>query len=130
MQNKLVTLCESLLAAKAIEASANEDRIEIEQSILAIVGTPDEGTETHDAGTAFKVKVEQRIIRKVDPRAWSLVCDQIPEQLRPIRITEKYDVDAAGVRWLRDNEKGYYKLACSAIEEKPSKPSVKVEVVS
>jgi hypothetical protein len=125
--NKLAPLCEQLLAAKATEAKANEDRIAIEAKILAIVGIPDEGSETHEA-PGFKIKAEQKIIRKLDAKAYSLIVDQIPEQLRPVKIVEEYRVDATGVKWLRDNEKGYYKLMCSCMTEKMAKPSVKIEV--
>ena len=57
-----------------------------------------------------------------------MVVDQIPETLRPVTIVEEYKIEAKGVRWLKDNEPGYYKLLCSAMEEKPAKTSVKIEV--
>ena len=128
MQDKLVTLCEALIAAKATEAEATINRIGFEEQILSITGKPDEGAATHDA-PGFKIKVEQRINRKVDGKKWVLIADGIPEHLRPVQIVEEYKVETKGLRWLRDNEPGLYKLACSAMEEKPMKPSVKVEAV-
>lgn len=122
------TLCAALLAAKAEENAANDRRVEIEKEIISILGAPDEGAATHDAGT-YKVKIDQRIIRKIDPKKYALIMDQIPEAIRPVTVVEELKVEAAGVRWLRENEPGYHKLLCDAMEEKPAKPSVKVEVI-
>lgn len=127
-EKKLDALCQQLLEAKTTESKANEDRIAIEAKIIALVGIPDEGAATHDT-KEFKLRVEQRITRKLDERKWILVRDQIPEGIRPVTIEETFKIDTKGVHWLRDNEPGYYKLMCQAMEEKPSKPSVKVEVM-
>ena len=121
-------LCVALLAAKQAETEANARRIELEETIIEIVGKPDEGVLNED-GDEYKIKIEQRIIRKLDEKAWAIVADQIPEALRPVTVKETLTVETKGVRWLKDNEPGYYKLLCSAMEEKPAKPSVKVEVV-
>ena len=120
-------LCVALLAAKQAETEANARRIELEKHIIDLIGKPDEGVRNED-GDEYKVKVEQRIIRKLDEKAWAVVADQIPEALRPVTIKETLTVETKGVRWLKDNEPGFYKLLCSAMEEKPAKPSVKVEV--
>jgi hypothetical protein len=125
-EKRLYDLCADLISAKADENLANERRVAIEREIIAITGLPDEGTATTDCGV-YKVKVEQKINRKIDPKAYALIVDQIPEAIRPVRVVEELKVETKGVHWLRDNEPGYYKLLCSAMEEKPAKPSVKVE---
>jgi len=124
---QLEKLCADLLRVKQAEDAAKTARIELERAIIAVVGLPDEGAKTTDA-EGYKIRVEQKISRKVDPKKWSLVVDQIPEELRPVRIVEELKVETKGVLWLKDNEPGYYKLLCTAMEEKPSKPAVKVEV--
>lgn len=126
-QSKLEFLCEGLLSAKAVEAKATEERIALEQEILEITGIPSEGSLTVDAGQ-YKCKVDQRIKREIDGRIWADIVTQIPEMLNPISIVEEYKIDSKGVRYLQEKEPGYYKLLCTAMTEKPMKPSVKVEV--
>lgn len=128
MQKTLKQLCADLLDAKKTEQEAAVRRIDIETEIIQLTGLPEEGAKTVDC-EGFKIKVDQRINRKIDAKLWSLVVDQIPESLRPISIVEEIKVEAKGVRWLRDNEPGYYKLLCTAMEEKPAKPAVKVEAI-
>lgn len=125
--SSIVELCEEWLSAKAVEDQATATRVAVEQKIIKGLGCPEEGTQTNEADV-YKIKIDQRIIRKIDPKAWSLVVDQIPEALRPVSIKETYAIDNKGVRWLKENEPGYYLLLCMAMEEKPAKPSVKVEV--
>ena len=125
---QLEQLCGDLLRAKQAENDARDARIAIEQAITDIVGIPAEGTKTTDA-EGYKVKVDQRIKRTIDSKAWALVRDQIPEELRPIKIVEEIKVENKGVLWLKEKEQGYYRLLCQAMTEKPEKPSVKVEEV-
>lgn len=125
---QLEQLCENLLAAKRQEDAATMSRINIERAILEIVGCPAEGQKTTDT-TGYKIRVDQKITRKIDPMAWALIRDQIPEELRPVKTVTKLETDNKGVLWLRDNQPGYYALLCQAMEEKPAKPGVKVEEV-
>jgi hypothetical protein len=127
MQRELKDVCADWLNAKQEETLANARRIALETELIALTGKPDEGAQTIDESN-FKIKLEQKINRKLDSKKWALVVDQIPETLRPVTIVEEYKIEAKGVRWLKDNEPGYYKLLCSAMEEKPAKTSVKIEV--
>ena len=124
---KIEVLASRLVDAKAKEQNANNERVAIERQIIDLVGCPDEGAATHDAGE-FKIKIDQRVNRKIDEKRWALIAEQIPEAIRPISIVESIKVETAGVRWLKENEPGYYKLLCECMTESPSKPSVKVEV--
>jgi len=128
MSKTLEQLCAELMSAKQAEASANELRVSIEKQLLAITGTPEEGSITRDVDS-YKIHIEQKITRKLDEKKWGLIKDQIPEELRPVSIVETFKIEAKGVRWLKENESGYYKLMCSVMEEKPAKPSVKIEEV-
>jgi hypothetical protein len=121
-------LCADLIRAKQHEADAEECRVAIERMLIEKVGgAPEEGVQTTEAD-GFKVKVEQTIKRTIDGKKYALIVDQIPEAVRPVRIEEVIKVDTKGVRWLKENEPGYYKLLCQAMTEKPAKPSVKVEI--
>jgi hypothetical protein len=129
MQTVPKQLCQDLLLAKINEDAAKDRRIAIEQEIIALTGLPDEGTLSVDA-EGHKIKIEQKIDRKLDEKAWALIADKIPEAVRPVSIVETLKLDVKGVKWLRDNEPGFYKLLCGAMTEKPAKPSVKVEAVA
>lgn len=129
MSMELETLAMELVLAKAQEQAHEKHRIGIEQKILALTGLPDEGSKTVEAGR-YKLRVAQKINRKLDDRAWSLIKDKIPEQIRPVRVEEVFKLEDAGVRWLRDNEPGYFALLAQAMTEKPAKPSVIVEEVA
>lgn len=119
-------LIELLVQRKEAEAYAEEQRIEVEEKIISLLGKPDEGSESHDVGE-HKVTITQRVTRKLDEKAWAMIVEKIPEALRPVKSVTKLQIEDAGVRWLRDNEPGYYKILCTAMTEKDAKPSVKVE---
>jgi len=124
----LEQLCVDLIHAKQREQDATEARVAIERMVIdKCGGPPEEGVKNVD-GNGVKVKIEQRIDRKIDQKAYALIVDEIPESIRPVRFEEVAKVDSKGVRWLRENEPGYFKLLSKALTEKPAKPSVKVEV--
>ena len=129
MNAQLEGLARRLAEAKDTERAATAERIHIEGEIIALTGLPDEGAKTLDAGR-FKITVAQRINRTLDERAWALVADKIPAALSPVHFKQVPAIEAAGVRWLRDNEPGYVRLLASALTEKPAKPSVTLEEVS
>ena len=77
----------------------------------------------------FRMTIGQRINRSLDERAWALVADKIPSGLSPVSFKSIPAIDAAGVRWLRDNEPGYFRLLATALTERPAKPSIMLEDV-
>lgn len=126
-EKEMEALVKTLTKAKRKEDESRLARIEAEEAIIkALGGTPIEGTATHNVG-GYKVKVEQRINRKIDERKYHAIKDEIPEALRPISIVETLKIDTAGLRWLKENEPGYWKILADAITETPAKPSVKIE---
>lgn len=129
MNGKLESLARQLAGAKESERAATAERIRIEGDIIALTGLPEEGSRTVDAGR-YKLTVAQRINRTLDERAWALVADKIPAALSPIHWKQVPAIEAVGVRWLRENEPGYFRLLASALTEKPAKPSVSVEEVA
>jgi len=125
--NEKEQLLADWLEAKQEERKATKTRVEIEEQILALIPAPDEGSKTESVGD-MKVTLTQRINRKVDDKAWSIIREEIPEEIRPIEIIESLKIDNRGLKWLEENEPGYYKLVCKCITEKPAKVGVKVEV--
>jgi hypothetical protein len=129
MTAQLEGLARRLAGAKDAERTATAERIRVEGEIIALTGLPEEGSKTFDVGR-FKLTVAQRINRSLDERAWALVADKIPAALSPVHWKQVPTIEAVGVRWLRDNEPGYFRLLASALTEKPAKPSVTLEEVS
>jgi hypothetical protein len=117
------------LAAKAAEQQANEARIAAEQRLLMLLDElPDEGSKSLVVD-GYKITASQRISRKLDEKAYTLIKDEIPEGLSPVVVVETYKVEDKGCRWLKDNEPGLWALLSRAITEKPMKIGVKVDEV-
>jgi hypothetical protein len=115
------------LDANEAETKANEARIAAEGHITKHLNAKSEGAVTH-ALDGFKVTLTQPITRKLDERAWTLVMDGCPKELRPVKT--KLEADTAGMKWLADNEPAIWRKIAQAFEIKPGKIGVKVEVVA
>lgn len=114
------------LDAKAAEQKAQALRYKIEAEITAAFDTKPEGAITHKTDE-HKVTLTQPVRRSVDARKWEMVKDRLPEDLHPIKI--KIESDAAGMKWLAENEPDLWAKAAEAFETKPGKIGVKVEAV-
>jgi len=114
------------LTAKAAEDAAKNTRLKIEAEITEALAAKDEGSITHKLDN-HKVTLNQPIYRKVDAKAWELVKENIPEDLHPVKT--KIEADAAGMKWLANNEPEMWTKVATAFETKPGKISVKVEEI-
>ena len=120
-------LARDWIEAKKQEAEANKRRIEIEEQLVSALGAKDEGSVTH-ALDGYKVTIAQPISRKIDAKMWEIVKNNIPNELWPIKT--KVDVDATGIKWLKENKPAMWKTVSRAFTEKPGKVGVKVDAVS
>ena len=111
------------LDAKAAEQKAQAMRHKIEAQITAAFDTKPEGAITHKTDM-HKVTLTQPISRKVDLRKWEMVKDRIPTALHPIKV--KIEADAAGMKWLANNEPDMWAKVAEAFETRPGKIGVKV----
>ena len=107
MSKTLEQLSEEWLAAKEKERQATDDRIAVEEAIIALTGKKDEGSQTIKAD-GFSIEVKGVINRKMDWKKWDDVCGQIPPALRPVKL--KPELDITGVRYLQQNEPDIYAL--------------------
>ncbi len=119
----LESLAELWQVAKAAEATARDERVSIEEQIIALTGMKEEGSQTHKAGNR-KIKVVAKLTRKLLPEEWERIAKDIPEALHPVQY--KPSLDLKGLRYLEANEPKTYALVCQAIETKPAKPAVEV----
>lgn len=114
------------LAAKAEEQAANKRRLEIEKELTEALDAKDEGSITHKLEN-HKVTLTQPVRRTVDPDMWESVKYKVPEQLRPVKV--KIEADAAGMKYLANNEPTFWAAIAPAFTTKPGKIGVKVEEV-
>ena len=114
------------LEAKQQETDARNWRIAIEEQIVAAFDAKDEGSITHKTET-HKVTLTQPVTRSVDANAWDMVKDRLPEQMHPVKTEIK--ADAAGMKYLANNEPALWSKVAEAFTTKPGKIGVKVEVL-
>ena len=126
MNDNLKPLAQAWLDAKHAEAMANAERLKIEAQMVEALEVPTEGSKTHKI-EGYKITVTQPVTRKIDADAWAKVSAKCPTAMQPIKT--KIEADAAGCRYLADNEPQIWKRIAAAFETKPGKVGFKVEAV-
>lgn len=122
----LEQIAEDLFQARLDERKANEQRVKLEEELIALVGAKDEGSQTHTIGD-YKVIVEGKLIRKIDwDKFDKLVASKIPVSLHPIKVVREEDV--AGIKYLALNEPAMYSILAKALTVKPAKTSVRISL--
>lgn len=123
MRNE-VEIANELFEAREVEKKANERRIELEEELIAILGSKEEGAQTHEVGE-YKVTITGKLIRSID---WDMydksIAAKIPESLQPVKV--KRELDDTGVKYLANNEPQIYRLLAKALSIKPAKTAVKI----
>lgn len=122
--SKLEELAGQWRDAKRAEERARDERVNVEQQIIALTGCKEEGSKTHEAGD-FKITVTGKLNRKLDLPIWRDIESKIPENLRP--VTYKPSLDLKGLRYLQNNEPEIYAIAAKAIETKPAKTAINIK---
>lgn len=114
-----------LMAARALEKSATEQRVAIEEELIALLGAKAEGAETHNIGP-YKVTITGKLNRKLDLKKFDLIAGRIPEALHPVKI--KRELDATGIKYLANNEPGIYAMIADAgaLTVEPAKTSITI----
>lgn len=120
----VIELANQWLVAKAKEEAANKERIRIEDKILPFLEQKKEGAVTTELASGHKVTITNKLSRTMDFDAFARVRDQIPENLRPIKVKEV--LDDAGVKWLQNNEPELYETIAPCLTVKPAKPGVRI----
>jgi hypothetical protein len=114
-----------LMAARALEKTATEQRVAMEEELIALLGAKAEGADTHNIGP-YKVVITGKLNRKLDLKRYDQIVDRIPEQLRPIKV--RRELDATGIKYLANNEPDIYALLANsgALTVEPAKTSVTI----
>jgi hypothetical protein len=123
--NDLDQLAYALEVAKQHEQEARDNRLRAEEALIAAVGLKDEGTQSAKTNW-YKVSVTQSLDRKLtDDYAERL--DSLPPDLFCRLIKHKPSLNVTAFKQLAVANPEVYRLVCSAVVTKPSKPSVKIE---
>lgn len=125
--SNLDNLLADWIEAKRAETLANRKRLAIEEQIVEAMDVPSEGSKTHKLDN-YKVTLTQPVARKLDIMAWDKVRDLCPADMQPIKV--KVEADAAGCKWLAQNDPDLWAKIATAFETKPGKVGVKVEALA
>lgn len=114
-----------LMAARALEKAATEQRVAMEEELIALLGAKGEGADTHHIGP-YKVTITGKLNRKLDLKKYDQIVDRIPEALRPVKV--KRELDVTGIKYLANNEPEIYAMLANsgALTVEPAKTSVTI----
>jgi hypothetical protein len=119
-------LIKQYLQAKAEEAAAIARRVSLGEQLAKELGAPAEGSKTHHVG-AYSVEVNQPINRKVDWETMDKVLAGNPD--RPAPVKTKRELDVPGLKWIRENDPGFYACLATAITATPGRVQVTIKEV-
>lgn len=112
--------------ARAAEDAARDERVRVEDQIIALVGVKEEGTLSRKTAW-FKLSTTGKLTRSLDDKAFLAIRDQVPDEISPVEFAPKLNL-----RKLRDLETTHpdaYRLVASCLVTKPAKPAVRVELL-
>ena len=116
-----------LVNAIQSEKDARQHRIECEQAVIDLVGLKPEGTQVAKT-PYFKVSTVQSLTRSLTPDGEALIeAEGIPIFDQVVRY--RPEVSVTGLKALATSNPAVYARVIKAIITKPSKPSVKVELL-
>lgn len=118
-------LVEDFIAAKRVESEANKRRIAIEEQIIKLLGSKEEGATTTELASGMKVTITGKVTYSADMAALQALCAKVPEEFRPIKT--KTELDSTGCKYLRANEPAIWAKLSKAITVKPAKTSIEVK---
>ena len=127
---ELDKLCHAHQQATEEEKKAKSRRLDIEGLIVAISDVKEEGASVTKT-RYYKCTCTGKLTRKLDLAAWENVCEDVPEDLRPIKT--KIEVDLKKLRAIETANPELYKFLVEesrVITSTPAKTSIKVEILN
>lgn len=125
-ENTTEQLVDQLIAAKADEARATKNRVVIEEKLIARLGNKSEGATTTELANGMKVTITGKQTYKADMDLLMSLANNLPPNLRPIKVETK--LDETGAKYLRANEPEVWAMLAPAITVKPAKTAVEIKV--
>lgn len=128
MDEKEILLKEWLKHKKA-EKKAKDGRNKVEIEIEKLYGTDFKGNSKifKEEELGFNINLKKNIKHNLDQDAWKSVRSDIPEDLRPEKVS--FSLDVKGFEYLKANEKEIYKKVSDCVEIKTNKTTIKVEKI-
>lgn len=127
-QTSLDELARALQAAKEQLTRAQAAVLNAESAIVSAVGSEDEGSLTVRSDS-FKITTTQPVNRSVDKEALEAIRREFPEDLFEAMFDYKPSLNVKLFKECEHLRPEVYALACKAVTSKPSKISVKVELL-
>lgn len=121
-------LAEMHLQAKRMLDSAKAHLDLINEKIVQVVGTKDEGAFSLE-GDFHKITTTQPLTRSVDAKLAKDIYQQLPRDLADGIFTWKPSLNLKLYRELAKYQPDYHALISKAVTTKPGKPAVAVKVV-
>ena len=117
------------LKFKKSEDKAKINRAEVEAAILELYGTDFKETSKtfKEDELGFKVNLKKNTVHKLDQEAYLAIREDIPQNLRPEKVS--FSLDVTGFEWLEANDNENYLKVSSCVEIKENKTTVKVEKI-
>lgn len=116
-----------LLEAKRREDEARAYRLDCETKLIELVGLKDEGSQTAKTGF-FKITTTAAMIRSLVPNGLGLIAREGAEVMDTV-IRMKPEISVSGLKALAHDHPDIYGRILPAIVTRPSKPTVKVELL-
>lgn len=112
--------------AKANEDKAKASRIEIEQKILAVIPSKEEGSSTTTTASGIKIKLTGKMTYKVQLDQLIELTKSWPEDVRPIKA--KVEADETKLKAIRAEAPKLWADIASAVTVAPAKTGVTIEL--
>ena len=112
--------------AKRREEQARDDRIKLEEKILALYPAKDEGTTTVLTPIGHKIRTTGKWSYKCDLDLLQTLTLDWPEDVRPIRT--KLEADETRLKTIRRTSPTMWARIAPAITTKPAKTGVSIEM--
>lgn len=116
-----------LLEAKRAEDAARDHCLAMEERVISLIGLKDEGTQSVKTDY-FKVSTTQSLTRSL-ATGWQAALDQEDPAIKDILIKFKPEISVTGLKQLATSNPDAYRRVLPAIVTRPSKPTVKVELL-
>ncbi len=110
---------------KQEEAALKERKLKVEETLIELLGCKPEGATTHNIREAYKVTITGKVTRTLDEKEWSNVALLLPADMHPVK--NKLVLETAGIKWMMENEPGFFKIMSKALMIKPAKTAVAVK---
>ena len=112
-------------AAKQRETQARDDRVAVEDKILALYPAHEEGSTTVLTPSGTKIRTTGKLSYKVDLIALQSLTMDWPEDVRPVRM--KLEADETKLKAIRQESPKLWATIASAVTTKAAKTGVTIE---